>query len=150
MLSQGGDSFVQLIVVELRGLRRLLASAADGLFACAGFADPFVQRGRTLEQPVSFRNLTKLGFLLGPGQLFDGGGVDVSGVLPPDHEPAAVEDEADIVPVAQVIWLHVVIGMTDVEASGGQAPRVMTVVFPHAAGKVFEVGLFHDRKNAWR
>jgi hypothetical protein len=34
--------------------------------------------------------------------------------------------------------------MWDVEACVRQTPRVMAVVFPHAAGEAFEVGVFHD------
>jgi hypothetical protein len=66
---------------------------------------------------------------------------------PPDHEPTAIEDEADVVPVAEVIRSHVVVRMWDVEACVRQSPGVMAVVFPHAAGEAFEVGVFHGGQN---
>ena len=62
---------------------------------------------------------------------------------PTHHVTPTVEDESDMIPMTQVIWLHVVIRMWDVQTTLGQRPGVVTVVLTHAAGEAFEAFVEH-------
>jgi len=85
--------------------------------------------------------------MLLPGQILDRVVIDISWMSPPHHIAATIEDEAHVIPVIEVVGLHVIVGMWDVQATEGQAPGMEAVVFAHALGEVFEVWVFHEKKR---
>lgn len=106
----------------------------------------FVDRDQLIELPCPVGWITVFSLMPFPGQVFDCAGIDISWVSPPHHVASAVEDEAHIVPVAEAVGLHVTVGVSDVQSSGGQTPG-MVVVFAHALGQAFEVRFFMRKRG---